>query len=146
MKGIPRWAELLVLPPGETMCKASRVFEFSLSATLVFLLGGMALVLPLADGYRLASAYCLRGEGQEPRPAQPEASSKLAPATLDVNLASAEDFQKLPGIGPKLAQRIVAYRQKHGLFRRVEDLMAIRGMGFKKWKAMRPYLRVGKQE
>jgi competence protein ComEA len=65
---------------------------------------------------------------------------------MDINRASAEDFQKLPGIGPKLAQQIVAYRQKHGPFRRVEDLMAIQGMGIKKWKAIRAYLLVGKPE
>jgi competence protein ComEA len=65
---------------------------------------------------------------------------------LDINLASAEDFAKLPGIGPKLAARIVAFRQKHGPFRRVEDLLAIRGIGHKKWKAIRPYLRVESAE
>jgi competence protein ComEA len=62
---------------------------------------------------------------------------------IDINRASAGDFQKLPGIGPELARQIVAYRQKHGPFHRVEDLMAIRGIGRKKWKAIRPYLRVG---
>jgi competence protein ComEA len=62
---------------------------------------------------------------------------------IDINQASPEDIQKLPGIGPALAQRIVAYRQKHGPFRRVEDLMVIKGIGIKKWKALRPYVRVG---
>lgn len=62
---------------------------------------------------------------------------------IDINQASAEDFAKLPGIGPELARRIVAFRQKHGPFRRVEDLLAIRGIGPKKWRALRPYLRVG---
>jgi len=67
-----------------------------------------------------------------------------APATaIDINRATVEDFSKLPGIGPKLAQRIVAFREKHGPFRRVEDLLAIRGIGHKKWKKIRPYLRVG---
>ena len=61
---------------------------------------------------------------------------------LDINLASAKDFEKLPGIGPELARRIITYRDKHGPFRRVEDLLAIRGMGPKKWRAIRPYLRV----
>ncbi len=64
-------------------------------------------------------------------------------AVIDINRASAEDFEKLPGIGPGLASRIVAYRQKHGPFRRVEDLLAVRGIGPKKWRGIRPYLRVG---
>ena len=62
---------------------------------------------------------------------------------VDINKATANDLQKLPGIGPSLAKQIVAYREKHGPFRRVEDLMAIRGIGFKKWKEIRPYVRVG---
>ncbi len=73
-------------------------------------------------------------------------SSKAPAAVLDINRASAEDFAKLPGIGPKLAQRIVTFREKHGPFHRVEDLMAIRGVGLKKWKAIRPYVEVRRQK
>lgn len=62
---------------------------------------------------------------------------------IDINKATAIGLQKLPGIGPSLAKQIVAYREKHGPFRRVEDLMVIRGIGFKKWKQIRPYVRVG---
>jgi competence protein ComEA len=64
-------------------------------------------------------------------------------AAIDINKATANDLQKLPGIGPSLAKQIVAYREKHGPFRRTEDLMAIKGIGSKKWKQIRPYVRVG---
>jgi competence protein ComEA len=67
-------------------------------------------------------------------------------AAVDINQATVNDLQKLPGIGPGLAERIVAYREKHGPFRRVEDLMVIKGMGFKKWKEIRPLVRVGDQK
>ena len=70
-------------------------------------------------------------------------AAKPQEAAIDINKATANDLQKLPGIGPSLAKQIVAYREKHGPFRRVEDLMAIRGIGFKKWKQIRPYVRVG---
>ena len=73
---------------------------------------------------------------------QGEAAKPQAEA-IDINKATATDLQRLPGIGPSLAKQIVAYREKHGAFRRVEDLMAIRGIGFKKWKQIRPYVRVG---
>lgn len=66
--------------------------------------------------------------------------------TIDINQATEQDFARLPGIGPKLARRIVAFREKHGPFRRVEDLLAIRGIGHKKWRRIRPYLRVGSDE
>ena len=76
--------------------------------------------------------------------APPGKKLNQAPAVvLDINQASADDFATLPGIGPKLAGQIVAYREKHGPFRRVEDLLVLRGIGPKKWKAIRPHLRVG---
>ncbi len=78
--------------------------------------------------------------------AQKRGPSKAPAEILDINQASAEDFAKLPGIGPKLAQRIVTFREKHGPFRRVEDLMAVRGVAVKKWKAIRPYVKVGSQK
>jgi competence protein ComEA len=64
---------------------------------------------------------------------------------LDINQASQGDFAQLPGLGPELARRIIAYRNKHGRFQRVEDLLAIRGIGPKKWRALRPYLRVAEK-
>jgi competence protein ComEA len=67
------------------------------------------------------------------------------PLVVDINRAGVEDFERLRGIGPEIAHRIVAYRTKHGPFRRVEDLMAVDGMGPRKWRALRPYLRVGKE-
>jgi competence protein ComEA len=83
---------------------------------------------------------------QEASPKRTDAPAGTPQIGLDINQASAEDFAKLPGIGPKLAERIVAFRQKHGPFRRVEDLLAIRGIGHKKWKKIRPYLRVPSAE
>jgi competence protein ComEA len=80
--------------------------------------------------------FALPNQGKAARP----------PAAIDINKASANDLQKLPGIGPGLAQQIVAYREKHGPFRRVEDLMVIKGIGFKRWKEIRPFLRVGGQK
>jgi len=72
-----------------------------------------------------------------------KAASPAARAVIDINHASVEDFARLPGVGPKLAQQIVAYRTKQGPFHRVEDLMIIKGMGSKKWKALRPFVCVG---
>lgn len=78
--------------------------------------------------------------GQTSRSSDSHPKSEIAP--IDINRATAEDFATLPGVGPELARRIVAHREKHGPFRRVEDLLVIRGIGRKKWRAMRPYLRV----
>jgi competence protein ComEA len=63
---------------------------------------------------------------------------------LDLNRATADQLAQLPGIGPKTAQAIVNFRKSSGPFRRVEDLLAIRGISRKKLAAMRPYVTVGK--
>ena len=72
-----------------------------------------------------------------------EEATKPQAVAVDINKATAYDLQKLPGIGPSLAKQIVAYREKHGPFRRPEDLMAVKGIGFKKWKEIKPYVTVG---
>jgi competence protein ComEA len=63
---------------------------------------------------------------------------------IDLNRASAEDLDAIPGIGPALAQRIVAYRQKHGPFKKIEDLEEkVLGFGAKKVALINPYLFIG---
>jgi len=60
---------------------------------------------------------------------------------LDLNSARVEDLMELPGIGEKLAQRLVEYRRSHGGFRSVEDLRKVRGIGEKRMKRLRPLVR-----
>ena len=59
----------------------------------------------------------------------PQAEAETAPKALDINAASAEDFDALPGIGAVLAQRIVDYRTAAGGFRAVEELLNVSGIG-----------------
>jgi|Deesub1362B_J571_1020462.scaffolds.fasta_scaffold09378_1 competence protein ComEA len=60
---------------------------------------------------------------------------------VNVNRASASELEKLPGIGPKLAARVVEYRKKYGPFRNIQDLVRVKGIGPKLAKRLRPYLR-----
>lgn len=60
---------------------------------------------------------------------------------LDLNTARVEDFMTLPGIGKKLAQRIVEYRKSHGGFRSVEDLRTVKGIGKKRMERLRPLIK-----
>jgi len=62
---------------------------------------------------------------------------------IDINKASKEDLERLPGIGPKTAEAIIAYRESHGLFERVEDLLQVKGIGPKKLEAIRNLITVG---
>ena len=67
--------------------------------------------------------------------------AKQPPAKpLDLNAATAEQLQELPGIGPTTAAAIVAFREKSGPFRRVEDLLVIHGISEKKLEAIRRYV------
>lgn len=71
-------------------------------------------------------------------PAQPAAAGSL----LDLNTATAAQFEHLPGIGPALASRIVADRSKNGRFASVDQLDRVEGIGKKTIDKLRPYLTV----
>jgi len=59
---------------------------------------------------------------------------------VDVNSADAATLQRLPGIGPAYAQRIITYRKQHGGFKSAEELKKIKGIGPKRLEKMIPYL------
>ena len=65
---------------------------------------------------------------------------------IDLNRATAEDLDAIPGIGPALAQRIVDYRKAHGPFKQVEDLMEVSGVGPQNLQKLKPYLGLGNPE
>jgi len=59
---------------------------------------------------------------------------------LHLNTATVEQLQRLPGVGPVLAKRIIDFREKKGGFKRIEELLAVPGVSEKKWKGIREYL------
>lgn len=71
-------------------------------------------------------------------------AQKKSPAAqpLDLNSAGVEQLRLVPGIGPKTAAAIVNFRVKSGPFRRVEDLLAIKGISKRKLEELRPYVAV----
>ena len=74
---------------------------------------------------------------------QAHKAKKKPPSTpLDLNSATPEQLEQLPGIGPAAAQAIVNFRTKSGPFRRVDDLLAIRGISQRKLDQIRPYVMV----
>ncbi len=75
---------------------------------------------------------------------QAQAPAKSAPASLvNINTATADQLEGLPGIGPKMAARIVDYRQKSGGFKKLEDLMNIQGIGEKNFLKLKPLVTLG---
>ena len=79
----------------------------------------------------------------EPGPSPPYArwESMISQSTqVDLNRATAEDLERLPGIGPTLARRIVDYRQAHGPFEQAADVQEVPGIGPKTYEDIRGHL------
>src|ERR1700726_3456780 len=72
------------------------------------------------------------------------AKKKPPAAPINLNTASSEELQQVPGIGPVTAEKILQMRKSYGAFKSVDDLLAIRGIGKKRLEKMRKYLTVSK--
>jgi competence protein ComEA len=79
---------------------------------------------------------------QEGKAAARSAAKPASTAIVNVNTASATEFESLPGIGAKTAARIVEYRQKNGPFKKLEELMNVRGVGEKNFLKLKPQLTI----
>ena len=72
-----------------------------------------------------------------------EAVTPKAPELVNINTATAEELETLSGIGPVTAARIIEYRKTHGLFRKVEDLLNVDGIGEATLTKFRDHVTVG---
>lgn len=86
--------------------------------------------------------------GNESEPLVRQEQTPLPPKSfepgnrVDINSAGPRELESLPGIGPVLARRIVEFRAKNPPFRRIEEFLIIRGIGRRKFEALRDRIRV----
>ena len=98
-----------------------------------------------AIGYALIALMLFTGASSARAQAQREPATPpkaAAAALLNLNTATEAELAKLPGIGPATATRILEYRQKNGPFKKIEELMNVRGIGEKAFLKLKPLVTV----
>ena len=75
---------------------------------------------------------------------QRDQTAQKSPTTTPVNLntATLADLEKLPGVGAATAARIIEYREKNGPFKKIEELMNVKGIGEKAFLKLKPLVAV----
>ena len=121
--GAVRRPGLYRLPGG---ARVNDAVERAGGATRKANLAGINLAAPIADGLQIVVPAKTPGGGTAP-PAAAGGGATSGP--LDLNSATLEQLETLPGVGPVTAQKILDYRQQHGAFTSVDELDAVPGIG-----------------
>lgn len=149
----------------EQVTRSLTLFQKILMAAVIFvLLGGGAARLFYAhaevsrvktelkldrDAVKSAPDSCDKTTGRRMYVAAPKKSAarhadaveKLAPGQkININTASEADLQRIPGIGPSYAMRIVELRRQRGSFKAIEELMLVNGIGEGRFAKMKPFV------
>ena len=74
-----------------------------------------------------------------------QSTSKVSGNKININTASVGELQELPRIGPKVAQRIVDFRKAHGKFKRIEEIMKVKGIGEGTFERIKELITVGEK-
>jgi len=101
----------------------------------------------LTLAFSLASIGCVKRSIQtktndQQSGASPQAISTPSRGRININTATANELETLPGIGKGLAERIVDHREKYGPFRRSEHLVIVRGISDRRFRALRDSISV----
>lgn len=76
-------------------------------------------------------------------PLQVQATQSTSGKKININTASLSELQQLPRIGSKVAQRIIDFRKEHGNFKKIEEIMKVRGIGEKTFNLIKDLITVG---
>ncbi len=127
------------------MAKKTVAVIFAIFGAFLLLISGFFLGRRSVRAIKVSTQF----PGQEAQtaaqqPSHPEqpAADTAAAERLNINTATAEQLQQLPGIGETFAARIVAYREEHGAFSGTSELMNVEGIGETRYEAIKDYITV----
>lgn len=118
-----------------------RLAVLSVALTLVFMLGALVVTRYLTATGTPEGSYLASGSAENTI-----CRIEGNVVQININAADAQTLTLLDGVGEKLAERIVAYREEHGVFSSVEDLLNVEGLGEGKLSAIRDEIYCGKAE
>lgn len=133
---------LVEVPPGARVADALAAAGGALPGTD---LSQLNLARRVSDGEQVAVGVQPAPDAAVPGPpeaGQPSAGSGAPPGRLDLNAATVEQLDGLPGVGPVTAQRILDWRNRNGRFARVEQLREIEGIGERRFGQLRELVSV----
>lgn len=99
-----------------------RLAVLTVLAAVHIAVGALFLIAPVWQPQRPAAAYV---------PAAVHTAAPEAPTLIDINTATAEELTALPGLGPRKAAALVAYREAHGPFDTLADAAAVKGISLR---------------
>jgi competence protein ComEA len=99
---------------------------------------GLFVVLVVAG----AGAPAAQSKAAADKPATKAAAKATASAPVNLNTATSAQLETLPGVGSAAAKRIIEYRQKNGSFKKIEELMNVKGFGEKTFLKLKPLIAV----
>jgi comEA protein len=95
-----------------------------------------------ASALALVALMSVPGFSQSPASRPPQTTAAEKAPVVNLNTATVADLEKLPGIGARVAARIVEYRTQKGPFKKIEELMNVQGIGEKSFLKLRSQLTV----
>ena len=100
------------------------------------------MIRTLLSALAVAAVLAAYVQAQTDGGRKPSAPAAKPTVMVNINTATAAELEQLPGIGAKTATRIVDYRQKKGPFKKIEELMNVRGVGEKNFLKLKPQISV----
>jgi comEA protein len=99
-------------------------------------------ILALCVGLMMSSVSIMAQKSAMDRVATKSASTPASTEKINLNSATVEQLESLPGVGPAMAKTIVEHRTKVGKFNRIEEIMKVKGIGEKKFQKIKDRLTI----